>query len=188
MKATQHPFTGISARPGSASTLSRLHWLNACARRHRQARVPALGAQLDPAAALLAEGALTKRHRASANAIPQVLHIDKDRAASLSLGGLLMPEARVTNVATLSDARAILQKELFSLVVLDPDLPDGDAESLLALLAGSPLLVYSAQQPAWRAPVSSASFYLPKPWTSSRRLWTTISTMLGLAQPTSAGD
>jgi CheY-like chemotaxis protein len=117
--------------------------------------------------------------------VPRVLHIDSDSQAALALARLLMPEARVTHVPTLSAARRLLQQELFSLVVIDPSLPDGDAASLLPALARTPLLVYSARQPAWREP---AGLYLPKPWTTPRQLWTTISTMLGVAQPSCAGD
>ncbi|MEO7496771.1 MAG: response regulator [Massilia sp.] len=184
MKAAQHPYTGISARP---STFSRLHWLNACARRRRFAR--AIGVGSDAGSAAPAAGndsaAATRPRGYSGSAIPRVLHIDHDASTALALGCLLRPEASVTNVTTMADARAILQRELFSLIIVDPNLPDGDAAALLPLFAGTPVLVYAPEQPLWR---SASATYLPKPWTSSRRLWTTISTMLGIAQPNSAGD
>ena len=192
MKVTQHPFTGISARPRSASTFSQLHWVNAFARRRRLAKVPApldvADAVAEVSATLACLSAPARGRADGADAIPHVLHIDHDRAASLALGCLLKPEARVTNVATLAEARVILRKQLFSLVVLDPDLADGNGAGLTTLLAGSPLLVYAAERPAWRAPVSSLSCFLPKTSTTSRQLWTTISMMLGLAQQESAGD
>jgi two-component system phosphate regulon response regulator OmpR len=117
--------------------------------------------------------------------VPHVLHIDADSTAAQALALLLMPEARVTHAATLAAARELLRKELFSAVVLDPDLPDGDPAELLPALDGTPLLVYSSKQPAWRA---RSGVFLPKPRTSARMLWSTISRLLGISAPTSAGD
>ncbi|UUZ56069.1 response regulator [Massilia sp. H-1] len=42
----------------------------------------------------------------------------------------------MTHVTTLSDARRLLQTDVFSLVVLDPALPDGDARSAAAAAVG----------------------------------------------------
>jgi CheY-like chemotaxis protein len=116
---------------------------------------------------------------------PHVLHIDKDSESAQALATLLMPEARVTHVPTLAAARALLQQQIFSAVVIDPILPDGDAAELLPALNGVPLLVYSAHQPDWR---SRTGVYLPKPWTSPRQLWTTIAGLLGIPTPSSAED
>lgn len=116
---------------------------------------------------------------------PHVLHVDTDRASAVVLAGLLEPEARVTHAATVDEARRLLEGNVFSLVVLDPAMPDGDARTLLPLLCGTPLLVYSAHQPEWR---DTPLAYLPKPWTSTRQLWVAISTMLGLPGSLSAGD
>lgn len=116
---------------------------------------------------------------------PHVLHIDKDEAAALALAILLTPEARVTHVTTLAAAREQLQRQVFSAVVIDHELPDGDAAELLPVLDATPLLVYSASEPLWRG---HAGAYLPKPWTQPRRLWATIASMLGITHPTFAGD
>lgn len=118
-------------------------------------------------------------------AVPRVLHIDSDASAALVLATLLTPEAHVTHVATLAEARQLLGTELFSLVVMDPGLSDGDGRALLPSLATTPLLVYSARLPDARDPVRA---FLPKPWTSPRQLWSTISTMLGIAPGMTAGD
>lgn len=117
--------------------------------------------------------------------IPRVLHIDSDPASAAVLATLLVPEARVVHVATLTEARQMLQHELFSLVVLDPGLSDGDGAALLPALSATPLLVYSARMPEWRG---QPGMYLPKPWTSPRQLWSTISKMLGIAPGLTAGD
>lgn len=118
-------------------------------------------------------------------AAPHVLHIDSDNASAQALSLLLTPEARVTHVPTLAAAREILRQQIFSAVVIDPHLPDGDAAELLPALTAIPLVVYSASQPYWRA---RATAYLPKPWTSPRRLWSTISALLGIPTLTSAGN
>jgi DNA-binding NtrC family response regulator len=116
---------------------------------------------------------------------PHVLHIDSDSAAAESLAMLLTPEARVTHVPTLAAARELLLRHIFAAVVIDPELPDGDAADLLPALTAIPLLVYSARQPAWR---ERAGIYLPKPWTSPRQLFTAVSRLLGIPTPTVAGD
>jgi CheY-like chemotaxis protein len=116
---------------------------------------------------------------------PQVLHVDMDSGIATVLSSLLVPEAEVTHVPTLSDARRMLESQVFSLVVLDPALPDGDARTLLPLLTGTPLIVYSAHQPEWR---DASPLYLPKPWTSARQLWSAISNMLGIPSVAAAGD
>lgn len=117
--------------------------------------------------------------------VPRVLLIDSDSATAHALTDLLAPEAQVVHVPTLSEARRQLMTDIFSLVVMDPGLPDGDAGSLMAVLTSTPVLVYSERQPAWR---HAAAVYLPKPWTSPRQLWSTISQMLGVPASMSAGD
>ena len=117
--------------------------------------------------------------------VPRVLHVDSDDGAAAILTALLMPEATVVHVSTVAEARRLLRTEIFSLCILDPGLSDGDGGTLLPALATTPLLVYSARQPEWR---DQPRPYLPKPWTSPRQLWSTISTMLGIAPGMSAGD
>ncbi|MDL2358182.1 MAG: hypothetical protein QFF03_23270 [Pseudomonadota bacterium] len=109
--------------------------------------------------------------------MPHVLHIEHDPAAALALSILLTPEARVTHVRSAEAARVALRQQIFSAVVIDPDLPDGGGAELLAALNTLPLVVHSASQPHWQG---RAGVFLPKPWTSSRVLWTTISGLLGI--------
>lgn len=91
----------------------------------------------------------------------------------------------MTHVPSVAAARELLQRQIFAAVVIDPELPDGDAADLLPALTAIPLLVYSASQPVWRG---RAGVYLPKPWTSPRQLFTTMSRLLGIPTPTVAGD
>jgi two-component system phosphate regulon response regulator OmpR len=155
--------------------------LRACALRSAHAHTPQRHA---------APAGMAKARTGAANdgprtrAIPRVLHIDADASTALVLSTLLMPEARVTCVPTLELARRALLENVFSLVVIDPSLPDGDAATLLPFLAGTPMLVYAANAPDWRTPAS----FLPKPWTSARQLWVTISGLLGITHAMTAGD
>lgn len=114
-------------------------------------------------------------------AAPRVLHIDSDHDAALVLAALLVPETQVTHVPTMAAAQKLLQSEKFALVVMDPDLPDGDGAELLPHLrlqqAGARVLVYSARHPEQH---HAGSAFLPKPWTSPRQLWRTVSELLGI--------
>lgn len=114
-------------------------------------------------------------------AAPRVLHVDSDHDAALVLAALLVPETQVTHVPTLAAAQELLQSEKFALVVLDPDLPDGDGADLLpevrAYQDGARVLMYSARHPEQH---NAGSAFLPKPWTSPRQLWRTVSDLLGI--------
>lgn len=114
----------------------------------------------------------------------QVLHVDADGAAATALAGLIRFEADLVHAATIGHARRLLASNVFSLLVLDPTLPDGDPRTLLPLLSGTPLLVYGAYQPDWRGATAG---FLPKQSATARQLWSTISIMLGLSAGVSAG-
>ncbi|MES2257916.1 MAG: response regulator [Pseudomonadota bacterium] len=114
--------------------------------------------------------------------VPRVLHVDGDGDAALVLATLLVPETQVVHAATLADAVRELDMASFALVVLDPDLPDGDGVELLGKLqthaSHTPVLLYSARHPGLR---TQAHAFLPKPWTSPRQLWRTVSQLLEIA-------
>ena len=115
---------------------------------------------------------------------PRVLHIDADPAAASALAELLAPEAHVVHAATLLEARRLFATDVFSLLVIDPALPDGDARSLLSMLTATPVLIYAAHQPEWRGVEAE---YLGKPWTTPRQLWSCIASMLGISSGITAG-
>lgn len=117
--------------------------------------------------------------------VPRVLLIDNDAESAEALSALLMPEAHVIHAATLAEAQHLLRRDIFALVVIDPALPDGNAASLMPLIVATPVLVHAQREPAWREPIAA---FLPKPWTSQRRLWSTISRLLGVPTDMSAGD
>jgi len=131
-----------------------------------------------PAGGSDTSGAIAAHHAAQ----PHVLHVDADEDTALVLATLMMPEARVTHVHTLEAAARIVGEGDYSLLVLDPDLPDGDGAALFEALrkAGSttPVLLYSARHTVWR---DQASGFLLKPWTSPRQLWSTVTRLLGVS-------
>jgi DNA-binding NtrC family response regulator len=114
-------------------------------------------------------------------AAPRVLHVDSDHDTALVLSALLVPETQVTHVPTLAAAQELLQNEKFALVVLDPDLLDGDGIDLLAELRRhqqqARVLMYSARHPEH---YQAGHAFLPKPWTSPRQLWRTVADLLGI--------
>lgn len=113
------------------------------------------------------------------HAAPRVLHVDCDDNAALVLATLLVPENHVTHAATLAEAEQAIRRERFALVVLDPDLPDGDGAALLAALRRSQsdarVLLYSARSPE---PDAHGAAFLSKPSTSPRQLWAAVSQLL----------
>ena len=113
---------------------------------------------------------------ASGSTLPRVLHVDTETGTATVLACLLGSDVHVTHVSTLGEARELLRHQIFSLVVLDPALPDGDAKTLLPLLSGTPLLVYGVTQPTWRDMPPPP--FLSKTWTTARQLWTRMSSML----------
>ena len=116
--------------------------------------------------------------------IPRVLLIDRDLDTATALSSLLVPEARVVHAASCAEARRLLESDLFSLIIVDPAMPDGNAGHLLASVANTPMLVYSATEIVRNEKL----VYLPKPFTTPRQLWSTISAMLGMAGCLTAGD
>lgn len=116
--------------------------------------------------------------------IPRVLLIDGDLDTATALSALLAPEVRVVHAASCAEARRRLGSELFSMIIVDPVMPDGNANALLASISSTPMLVYSASESARNDKLA----YLPKPFTTPRQLWSTISAMLGIAGGLTAGD
>jgi hypothetical protein len=117
--------------------------------------------------------------------VPRVLLNANDPDSADALSALLMPEAHVIHAATLAEAQHLLRRDIFALVVIDPALPDGNAASLMPLIVATPVLVHAQREPVWRESIAA---FLPKPWTSQRRLWSTISRLLGVPTNMSAGD
>ncbi|WP_167758657.1 response regulator, partial [Zemynaea arenosa] len=114
---------------------------------------------------------------------PHVLHVDHDDECASMVAGLLAPEVHVTRVSSLVDARRAIANDIYSLVIIDPYLPDGNGSSLLPSLDSTPVLVHTENSPPWRDRVQG---YLPKPWSTHRVLWREVSALLGLSNDLAA--
>lgn len=175
---------GKSGRGASVRLRTAAHSLK---RRLVGASVPALSADIPRLTVTILDGPFgteAAREQGTLITVPRVLLIDRDLDTATALSSLLVPEARVVHAATCAEARRLLETDLFSLIIVDPALPDGNASHLLASVASTPLLVYSAIEPARTDKLA----YLPKPFTTPRQLWSTIATMLGIASGLTAGD
>ncbi|MCG2585407.1 response regulator [Massilia sp. TS11] len=140
----------------------------------RDSVLPALA----PAAASQAAAERARvAQRAAELAVPRVLHVDSDEDGAATLAALLSTDARVTHVGTLAEARTLLRHQHFELLVLDPELSDGDGAELLPELGSTALLVHARQHAAWH---SCADGFLIKPWSSQRQIWQTVARMLGI--------
>ena len=188
MKSTALNNTCISGnrrlrRTGTSGAVASAHSLV----RHR---IAAAYVEAQPAAYIEVPAAVSARSPAEANTgHPRVLHVDPQSGTATVLASLLGSDVHVTHVATLAEARRLLQQQIFSLVILDPALPDADTRSLLAmlpLLADTALLVYSDQQSTWRD--ARPAPFLLKSSTTARQLWTQMSSMLWNTSAVSAGD
>jgi DNA-binding response OmpR family regulator len=64
-------------------------------------------------------------------ALPRLLHVEDNTDLSTVLQAALAGRAEVVVARTLQAARGLLAEQVFSAVVLDPGLPDGDGLALL---------------------------------------------------------
>ncbi len=81
---------------------------------------------------------------------PKILHVEDDPTFSTLLSHFTPENADIANVATVQQARQLLQSQPFDLVVLDLGLPDGSGWELLPLIAEHhqhlPVLIWSADE------------------------------------------
>ena len=81
---------------------------------------------------------------------PKILHVEDDPTFSRLLSHFTPDNADISNVATVQQARQLLTKQHFDLVVLDLGLPDGSGWELLPLIAEHhqhlPVLIWSADE------------------------------------------
>lgn len=81
--------------------------------------------------------------------IPRILHIEDARSICLIISSMLGEQVSVISVGTVHEARELLAKEKFDLVILDLGLPDGEGQSLLPLLKippqeSPPVVIFAA--------------------------------------------
>ncbi len=81
----------------------------------------------------------------------RILHVEDDADLRAVVRSTLTPEAQVVSAANIREARRLLEKETFDLVILDLMLPDGSGDQLIDIetlsLAQVPVLVFSAYEP-----------------------------------------
>ncbi|MBS0374641.1 MAG: PAS domain S-box protein [Proteobacteria bacterium] len=104
--------------------------------------------------------------------LPRILHAEDDPDLAQVVATLLAGRATVVHARTLAAARAELERSSFSLLLVDPGLPDGDGLALLDAPAGRelpPVVVLSVSEiaPAIQRRVAAA---LVKSRTSEARI------------------
>jgi PAS domain S-box-containing protein len=87
---------------------------------------------------------------ADASGLPRILHVEDDRDTVRVLAAVIARAARITAVGTAREARALLERRDFDLVILDIHLPGENGDSVLRYLsnrdAPAPrVLVYSVE-------------------------------------------
>lgn len=82
------------------------------------------------------------------SSIPHILHIEDNEDTQHVIGALLEEHAQVSRACNLQQAREMLEKSTYDLVILDLQLPDGNGIDILPVLARHcrSVLVFSAMQ------------------------------------------
>jgi len=85
------------------------------------------------------------KSKKSVSPLPQILHIEDNKDMQLVVETLLEAHAVVSAAGSLHEARSLLEKNNYDLIILDLMLPDGNGLDILPLLAQyrSPVLVFS---------------------------------------------
>ncbi len=112
---------------------------------------------------------------------PQILHVEDDADVVKVVVALLEPVAHITHARTLNEARRLLARDSFDLVILDVALPDGAGLELLPdinrIVPPLPVLVFSAQEMDKDA-VRYVNSALVKSCTSNQDLIDTIDSLI----------
>ncbi|MBA2964401.1 MULTISPECIES: response regulator [Ramlibacter] len=115
---------------------------------------------------------------------PVVLHVEDDADLVRVVGAVLEDSAETVHAGSLAQARGLLAERPFALILLDMQLPDGDASGLLAALparnAATPVVIFSGSEVAAdvAAQVKNA---LVKSRTSSGQLLALLHRLMGPA-------
>ena len=83
------------------------------------------------------------------NATPRILHVEDDQSIRHIVASILGDSTSIVAAKTLKEARTLLAREKFDLIVLDLELPDGHGQSLLPLFnvppqASPPVVIFAA--------------------------------------------
>lgn len=77
---------------------------------------------------------------------PMVLHVEDDTSNHRIVSALLAEETELDHATSLKEARQFLSTKRYDLVLIDMGLPDGQGDSLIGELAGTPVVIFSAQE------------------------------------------
>jgi len=107
-----------------------------------------------------------------------VLHVEDDPDIRQIVASLIGDLAETTPAKTLSEAKSLLERHAFDLVILDLMLPDGNGEEILSLLKkdnhkSTPVIVFSGQEIS-KSTVKSIEAVLVKSKTTNEALLDTI--------------
>ncbi|CAH1073840.1 Histidine kinase [Candidatus Nitrotoga sp. 1052] len=114
---------------------------------------------------------------------PRVLHVEDDPDIFQVMHGIVGDTADLDHAGMLTEARQLLERCRYDLVILDLTLPDGSGQELLSLLNGAtppiPVMVFSAREME-REEIQNVASALVKSRTSDAQLLATIKRLIGV--------
>ena len=124
--------------------------------------------------------------RHSSRIRPRILHVEDDESIIKVISSLIDGTGDMVAAMSVKEARDLLERENFDLVILDLALPDGDGGELLPLLnkpgrASIPVIVFSAGDVS-RETAKGISAALVKSQTSNDELLSTIRSVIETSQ------
>ncbi|MDP3497241.1 MAG: PAS domain S-box protein [Candidatus Nitrotoga sp.] len=112
---------------------------------------------------------------------PRVLHVEDDHDIFQVMHGIVGDMADLDHAGMLTEARQLLKRCRYDLVILDLTLPDGSGQELLPLLNGAtppiPVMVFSAREME-REEIQDVASVLVKSRTSDAQLLATIKRLI----------
>ncbi|WP_444997260.1 ATP-binding protein [Aliikangiella sp. IMCC44359] len=112
---------------------------------------------------------------------PHILHIENDTDVIQVACSVLEDFVKFSQATSLAEAKELLAKQHFDLILLDLDLPDGSGEELLEKLEKNqpPIIVFSAFTPS-QSVIDKINVTLTKSRTTNEQLINTVRQILNL--------